>query len=60
MLSLFVILTSLWMKILEHKTELFCFLSLAERIDDVVNFIDGDVWEAKYEQTGALNNKAEI
>ena len=59
MLSLFVVLTSFWMKFLEHKTELFCFLSLTEGTDVVVNSMDGDVWEAEDEQTGALNDEVE-
>ena len=59
MLSFFVMLTSLYMEFLEHKTELFCFLSLIEGTDVVVNSIDDDVWEAEYEMTGALNDKVE-
>ena len=44
MSSLFVMLTSFWMEVLEHKTELFCFLSLTERIDVVINSMDDDFW----------------
>ena len=39
---------------------MFYFLSLTAGTDFFVNPIDGDVWEAEYEQTGALNDKVEI
>ena len=47
-------LKSFWMEFLEHKTELVWFLSLTEGTEVIVNSIDDDVWEAKYERTGAL------
>ena len=43
------------MEFLETKTELFCFLYLTEDTQAVVNLIEDDVWEDKYEQTVALN-----
>ena len=51
--SLFVMLTSLWMEFLEHKTELLCFFSPTEGTDVVVNSIDDDVGKAEDERTGA-------
>ena len=47
------------MEFLEHKTELFCFLSLTEGIEVVANKIEDDVWEAKDERKGALNDGVE-
>ena len=52
-------LTSLWMEFLEPKTELFYFFSLTEGTEVVVNSMDDDSWEAKYELTGALNDKVD-
>ena len=60
MSSLFVMLKSFWMEFSERKTELSCFLSLTEGTEVVVNSIENDVWEAKYEITGALNDRVEI
>ena len=34
----------------EHKTELVCFLSITEETKVLVNAVDYDVWEAKYER----------
>ena len=59
MLSLFLMLKSSRIKFLEHKMELFCFLYLTEEIEVVVNLIEDDVWEAKDERTGALNDGVE-
>ena len=57
MSSLFVILASLWIEFLEHKTELFCFLSLTEGTEVIVNSVGDDVWKAEDEQIGALNDE---
>ena len=48
------------MEFMEHKTELFWFLSLTEGTEVVANFVEDDVWEAKYEITGALNYGVDI
>ena len=40
--------------------ELFCVFSLTEVTEVVVNSIEDDVWEAKDDITGALNDKVEI
>ena len=48
------------MEFSEPKTELFWFISLSEGTEVVVNSIEDDFWEAKYEQTAALNDKVEI
>ena len=55
MLSLFLMLKSLWVEFSEHKMESFCFLSLTEGTEAVVNLIEDDVWEAKDSRTGSLN-----
>ena len=34
-------------------------MSLTEGTEIVVDSLDDDVWEAEYEQTGALNDKFE-
>ena len=47
------------MEFLEPKTELFLFLYLTEGTEVVVNYIEDGVWEAKYEQTGAFNDRVE-
>ena len=54
---LFVMLTSFWMELLEHKMEMFCFLSRTEGTYVVVNLMDDDVWKSEYELTGALNDE---
>ena len=56
---LFDMFKSFWMEFSELKTELFYFLSLTEGTEVVVNLIKDDVWEAKYELTGALNDKVD-
>ena len=48
------------MEFSEHKTELFCFLSLIEGTEVVVNSIEDHVWEAKDKTTGALNDRVDI
>ena len=47
------------MGFLETKTELFWFLFIIEGTEVVVNLIEYDVWEAKYELTGTLNDEVE-
>ena len=42
------------MEFLEHKTELVCFLCITEGTEVIVNSIDNDVLESKYEITGAF------
>ena len=54
--SLFLMLTLFWMVFWEHKTELFCFLSLTEETCVVLNSIADDDWEAEDEQTCAFND----
>ena len=54
MSSLLVVFKSLWIELLEHKTELVCFLSIIEGTEVIVNSIDYDVLEAGDERTGAL------
>ena len=44
------------MVFLEHKPELFWFLSPTEETDVVVNSVSDDVWGTEDEQTGALKN----
>ena len=41
------------------KNDFFCFLSLAEGTEIVVNLIDIDVWEGKYEHRGAFSDEVE-
>ena len=59
MLSLFVMLTSLWMEFWEYKTESFLFLSVTERIDVVVNSIADNFGVSEDVLTGALSEKVE-
>ena len=56
MSSLFVMLESFWMEFLEHKMELFCFLSPTEGTEVVVDFKEYDIWEVKDERTSAFND----
>ena len=42
------------------QNRIFCFLYLTEGTDIVVNSIEDDDWEDKYELTGALNEGDEI
>ena len=56
MFSLFAMLKSLWIELLEHKMGLFWFLSLTEGTEFIVNSVDDDVLKAKYKITGALND----
>ena len=56
---LFVMLTSLWMEFLEHKTDFFFFFPLTEGTYVVVNSIDDNVWGSEEERTGVLNEKVE-
>ena len=60
MSSLFVILKSFLMEFLEPKTELFWFLSQTEGTEVFVNQMGDGVREAKYELTGAFNDKVDI
>ena len=41
------------------KNGTVCFLSLTEGTEVVVNSIEDDVWEAKYEITGSFNDGVE-
>ena len=59
MSSLLVMIKPFWIEFSEPKTESFRFLSPTEETDVVVNSIYNDVWESKYERTGALNENFE-
>ena len=47
------------MNFLELKTVFFCFLSIKEGTEVVVNSIEDDVWKVKDEILGALNEGVE-
>ena len=59
MLSLFVMVVSFSMVFWEHKTDFYYYCLLQKGTDVVVNSIAEDVWDSKYEVTGALIDKVE-
>ena len=59
MLSLFLMVASLWMVFWEYKTELFWYLSVTEGTDVVVHSIADDVWGSQDELTGFFSDKVD-
>ena len=59
MLSLFVMVASLWMVFWEHRTEYFDVFSIIEGTDVVVNLIREYVWYSEDELTGAFIDKVD-
>ena len=59
MLSLFVMIVSLWKLFWEYKTEFFWHFYVSEVTDVVVNSIAKDVWGSEDELTGALGEEVD-